>query len=365
MKNNNLSKLLNDKGVTAIIIALLFIVFLGIAALAVDVGYGWMVKNELQNAADAATLASARKLGSIYTSMTPAEQHAELSSANIALVKDAAISTALANKAAGSNVTIKDDGVDLIIGTWNFADHTFNANVVFPNAVRARVRRDASVAAGPITTFFARIFGRQTMDVVAEATAALSSQCTGGKSPFSISGSWFDAGCPTEKLTWEGVSANEPEGIFTNCIAWRGNKTAVTPVINCINGTSSVGCTSEVTDEIPFTNGVVNPLFDKFLALFDTMKTGHYLNGDLDNNPETWTTEVEVTEFRCGQGEGSTAKIVGYATVIVENVMIPSTKPPYKDTRAIRLSAICEVVQKGRGGGCTGPNIGDIPQLVQ
>ena len=48
---------LNDnKGVVAIIVAILIFVLFGMAALAVDIGHLAVVKNELQNAADAGAL---------------------------------------------------------------------------------------------------------------------------------------------------------------------------------------------------------------------------------------------------------------------------------------------------------------------
>ena len=52
----------NESGAVAIITAILMVVFLGFLALAVDIGHLAAVKNELQNAADAAALAGARAL---------------------------------------------------------------------------------------------------------------------------------------------------------------------------------------------------------------------------------------------------------------------------------------------------------------
>ncbi|UNY41880.1 hypothetical protein CPT_Momento_050 [Burkholderia phage Momento] len=49
----------NQRGAVAITVALLMSILLGFAALAIDVGYLFVVRNELQNAADAAALAGA------------------------------------------------------------------------------------------------------------------------------------------------------------------------------------------------------------------------------------------------------------------------------------------------------------------
>ena len=51
------AKFKNEKGVTLVYVAILLVVFLGIAALAIDIGYHRVVRNQLQNAADAAALA--------------------------------------------------------------------------------------------------------------------------------------------------------------------------------------------------------------------------------------------------------------------------------------------------------------------
>ena len=48
----------------------MLIVLLSFVALAIDVGYMVVVKNELQNVADAGALAGARQLGDIYEPMT-------------------------------------------------------------------------------------------------------------------------------------------------------------------------------------------------------------------------------------------------------------------------------------------------------
>ena len=61
------SKQLKDnKGVTAVVVAIFLVGFIGFAALAIDVGYLMTARNELQNIADGAALAGARTLGRIY-----------------------------------------------------------------------------------------------------------------------------------------------------------------------------------------------------------------------------------------------------------------------------------------------------------
>ena len=54
--------LTNQKGIAAIMVALVITVLLGMAALAIDIGYRNVAQNEIQNIADAAALAGAGEL---------------------------------------------------------------------------------------------------------------------------------------------------------------------------------------------------------------------------------------------------------------------------------------------------------------
>ena len=71
MKNYQIkdTKAANSQGSVLVLVSLLLVVFLGISALAIDVGYLTTTKNELQNVADAAALAATGELGLIYMSL--------------------------------------------------------------------------------------------------------------------------------------------------------------------------------------------------------------------------------------------------------------------------------------------------------
>ena len=58
------------RGVVAVYVAIILVVLIGFVALAVDVGYMMVVRNQLQNAADASALAATRQLGDIYEQMS-------------------------------------------------------------------------------------------------------------------------------------------------------------------------------------------------------------------------------------------------------------------------------------------------------
>jgi uncharacterized membrane protein len=167
----------DKRGVTAVLVAIMIAMLLGFAALAVDIGYGYLTKNELQDAADAAALAAARKLGSIYEPMTYPEQLAYDATGDASTIIGAAQDVSSKNKAAQKSVAIITG--EVVIGTWDPAVSSFAATYSHPNAVKVTTRRDSN-ANGPISTFFAKIFGVQSMDVSAVATAALTGESDAG-----------------------------------------------------------------------------------------------------------------------------------------------------------------------------------------
>src|SRR5512139_2755407 len=164
------AKLRDRTGITAVMMAILLTVLIGFAALAVDVGYIMVTRNELQNIADAAALAGARWLGNEYQGMTYEHQMAYVCdpSAIQTVVQQVA-----AQSFAGSLEGLTVNPGDIRIGDWNQnATPPLTETLNAPDAVSVTVRRDGA-ANGPITTFFARVFGVDTVDLSADATAAL------------------------------------------------------------------------------------------------------------------------------------------------------------------------------------------------
>ena len=167
-----LSNLKDQTGAVAIMVALLLIVFIGFAALAVDLGHLYVVRNELQNGADAGALAGARFL---YNDSGTAVN----TGAN-----QIAIDAATANKSEKTSVEVTSDEVQR--GHWRFADSTFHPNdstapvdlwnvsteeldadINFINAIKVVTRRQTL----PAASFFARIFGHEGFQLAADAVA--------------------------------------------------------------------------------------------------------------------------------------------------------------------------------------------------
>ena len=131
----------------------------GVAALAVDTGLMYSAKQELQSAADAASLAAASQLGASTNATQLAIQEA----------------TSIANLN-----TIMGDGADVISSdvvlghaVLNGAKYDFQPNQAPFDAVRVTLRRDQTVSDGPVSLAFAKTFGMTGATMQASATAML------------------------------------------------------------------------------------------------------------------------------------------------------------------------------------------------
>ena len=136
-------------------------VLIGFMGLGLDVAYGVLVGGQLQNAADAASLAGVRL---IRTDLMAARQAAQ----SLALANDAAtdpVQLAL-NEA---NAT----GGDIVVGQYDRATDTFTPTLTSPNAVKVVARRTGGALGGPLPLLFAPIFGVDTVDLERTAIAMI------------------------------------------------------------------------------------------------------------------------------------------------------------------------------------------------
>lgn len=173
-----------ERGAVVIIVAICLTMFIGFAALAIDIGHLYVVKNELQNAADAGALAGARVL--YEDDGQSVNANANEHGYEVAIVHLSENTAVDVNWEPGKN---SEDDCDVQRGHWSFTTQTFHANDSlapvdlwdisgieldtydpdnpFINAVRVRARRSDT----PAASFFARIFGYESFQMVAEAVA--------------------------------------------------------------------------------------------------------------------------------------------------------------------------------------------------
>ena len=135
----------------------------GFMALAIDVGVMYNAKTEIQRAADSAALAAAAELGDYATGdpMTRARTTAaDFTNRNKVLNAGVAL--------ASSDVVFGQAHIDTATGKYLFAETT-----TLPNAVKVKVRRTNDSPSGPMSLFFAQVFGIQSANLSAQATAVL------------------------------------------------------------------------------------------------------------------------------------------------------------------------------------------------
>lgn len=169
----------NQRGVSAVIVGICMFMLVSFVALAIDVGHLYVVRNELQNAADAGALAGARHL---YV------KDAFLINENANLIGAQAATANIGDNEYVEVINPASNADDVQRGHWSFSARTFtrwdaltpppiwgksadelDSIVEFVNAVQVIARRDSL----PITSFFGGIFGFPSVKASRKAVAYL------------------------------------------------------------------------------------------------------------------------------------------------------------------------------------------------
>jgi hypothetical protein len=163
---------LNERGATAVLVGILLAVLAAFLALVINVGHGYLVRNELQNATDSAALAAARDLNGTI--------------AGLAAARDDAVDYAGRHETDYGQSVKVDRTLDVEFGNWDPKKlraeayrpitGTSASDLRWINAVRVQAGREATrgnampVAAGPL-------LGKNTLDVATSSIAVLGGPC--------------------------------------------------------------------------------------------------------------------------------------------------------------------------------------------
>lgn len=171
LSNNNQKR----RGVSFALVMVSLVMMLGMASMTVDIGMMYRARNEAQSSADAAAMAAAWRLmdqnrlrgPSYVTSVTAAARQAavDFAARNPIINAPPMLDANSGNSLSG----------DIVIGRLDDPNDA-NENMDFTdpsrfNAVHVFLHRD-EVRNGPIDLFFASVFGHETADISASATAA-------------------------------------------------------------------------------------------------------------------------------------------------------------------------------------------------
>jgi len=184
--------------------AIVLLAMVGTAAFAIDLGRWFVVKNELQNASDAAALAGA---GHLYPPLPTGPNWT--------------VAETEGHGAIGLNTSEKAELRDGTVeaGYWDFNNRVFDPNQgrvrtaddgLLP-ALRVTVDRQEGRNSGPVAMTFGRIFGTDTMNSAATAIAAVSvpgQAGVGTLAPFAVSDCMLESSSPQ---LWDPV-AQAPVG---------------------------------------------------------------------------------------------------------------------------------------------------------
>lgn len=354
-------QLKNQKGITAIIVGIMTVVLISLAALAIDIGYALVTRNELQNIADGAALAATRQLGVFYETMSYEDQQSYVSAPGTIVPVAQGIAEMNRTARTGTGFTIQD--VDVVIGTWNAETKTLTPTPNQPDAVRVIARRDG-VANGPIATFFAKSFGTDTVAVSASATAALTGQSTAGPGglpiPVGISKKWLEDRETYCNQPIKFYPTNSPEG----CAGWNtytddpANASRLRSILDGLKDGTYQSPAMQVGEQFVFIGGTVASAFKEIKELFESMRTRNDGTFDRDEDSNTWTTIVVVYDYPdCANPQGEIT-IVGFVTVTITEIL----GSPEKTINAI---VKCNHTKTGRGGGAAYGTKGSIPGLVE
>jgi len=334
-------------------VAIALPVLIGFAAMSIDIGQALVARNELQDVADAGALAGARRLGTIYQALTPAQQ-VSYSMANPVPVISDVQNIASQNKGAGRSITVAVG--DISIGQWDATNKTLTVTTTLPDAVRVTARLDGTTN-GPVSTFLANIWGVTSVDVRATATAALTGTSTTNpgdlQTPFGLSSFRFQT--PFCNAPVRFYPTNDPQA----CGGWHTFTTSppnANTLRNQIDGMiptpptfTSPGTQAGVTS-LEFVGGnianALNNLYNLYLSKRDP-STGF------------WDALVPVYQSNDCSNPNTAMQIVGYASMRITNVLAPP------NGQLVEGIIQCNLVEGGRGGGASFGTKGSIPGLVQ
>lgn len=366
-----ISKFKDQSGVTAVLVAIMTSVLLGFAALAIDIGYLYATKNELQNIADAAALAATGKLGQIYSDPDLDIDMATYlcSDSDVAAIKASALDVVGTGKNRAGSKDIDIDTNDIFINHINEddTDTKFStSDLNQPNAVRVIARRDSNKNS-PVTTFFARIFNIDSLPVRADATAALTGlgnePADGLPIPIGVSVDMFKGEFCDDPLIFHPTTES--------CAGWHtyDSKDQIKQIVQgLLDETFESPETSASGEDIYYFNGGTNDATYK--VLYDLFEKEKYLDDDEDDT--TWTTSIVVFDGPCYTNPVDPYPIVGFASIKIYGVCHSQTVGETYNGEVCLASEEhivgtleCDLMVPSRGGGGYYGTWGSIPNLVE
>ncbi len=322
---------LQERGATAVVVAILVVAIGGMMALSLNVGHFMSVRNQLQNATDAGALAGAKSLNGTVAKLTEARNMAQDFTERHKTDRQV-----LEIDLNASN----DPGGDVVLGRWVEATASFEMvpnPVATPgqvNAVLVRAGRE-SARGNALDVFFSAFLSQDEASVTAEAIGVGGGPCTECVVPLVFADCLIvqedDSLACGEELVF--TSATVDNIGFTNLIP--GDGSVNTPgIIDVFNNNCGGGV--GVGDSIGIGNG--NNLNNNVIA---AMQAYIERNGTTMKAPIVHPASCPDPQFNQLQ------PVVGFATFTVLEIQ-------GAPNRMLRIALDCEpIVEEPQPGGCT------------
>ncbi len=139
----------DERGATLPMAGVMVLLGIGIASLAVDMGYLYTMRGKVQTTADAAALAGAGQIP------------------NMSNIREEAISLARQNLPEDANGAVVTNG-NITMGNWNGSTRVYTRSGTPTNAVEVIAQRTAANG-NAVGLFFARVFGFDEIDIEASS----------------------------------------------------------------------------------------------------------------------------------------------------------------------------------------------------
>lgn len=331
----------SNRGVALVYIAILLFALLAIVGLSIDIGYMYVAKTQLQNAADSAAHAGASKL---------LENEGIISNLNdvkISEAKTEAVSFAFHNKAAKENIVILNSNTntlsednDVTVGFWD--GEIYHPATTPVNALEARCRRTEDSPGGKISIFFGKVLGIDKLAASATAVAAIPLRAT----LYIALCSDFCSGCSSSPC----LSPNGRQ-IETGPTEPYNNKFAWTTLL--LNPTSANLLKDLVCKDTPMQNVCNKNIWSTMGGPTDTLR-------DLESAFYNINLDAANKEFSVIDGQ---KVVTGWEVIVpVTRDCPPGAQGNYYDPKLVsqyaklHLTAICA---SGEASGCWGnpPNL--------
>ena len=250
-----------DEGIVAVLVAVFLTTFLGLMGAGIDLGLVYAARSEMQNAVDSAALAAAVEL------VTDIDGD-NIADANFSGAESTAQQYVTSNKLANDNLEW-GDGDQFEAGLWDFEAKNFSSsgpssNPDDLNAVRITLNRT-------INTYFTRIFGLNSVDILVQSTGYLGYAGNGGRPdvPIAVNEKKLLESDPGQDLYLN--NENDENVQWTSFDNWPANKNTVKPYID---DPDSIPCMN-IGDDMYMVNGCITPLMDAIEDAFEANKDSY------------------------------------------------------------------------------------------